>query len=48
MKQYTKAELELLTLQSQDVLTSSSPFGQMDEDGGSDNIGFGDFGLLGG
>lgn len=45
MKQYTKAELELLTLQSQDVLTSSSPFGQMDD--GDDNTGYGEFGLLG-
>ena len=48
MKQYIKAELELLTLQSQDVLTSSSPFGQMDGDDGDDNTGHGDFGLLGG
>ena len=47
MKQYTKAEFELLTLPSQDVLTSSSPFGRMDDDGGSDNTGYGDFGLLG-
>lgn len=46
MKQYTKAELELLTLDEKDVLTLSSPIGEIDGQDG-DDTGYGPFGLLG-
>ena len=48
MKQYTKAELELLLLETKDdILTSSSPFGAFDGADDTDETGYGEFGLLG-
>ena len=47
MKQYTKAELELLMLDTKDVLTNSTPFGSHDDPTDEDETGYGSFGLLG-
>lgn len=45
MKQYTKAELEILTLEEKDVLTLSSPIGSHDDPNDTDDTGYGGFGL---
>mgnify|MGYP006913136821 FL=1 len=46
MKQYTKAELELLLLDTDDILTASTGTGDFDRADDTDDTGYGEFGPL--